>query len=194
MMSKLSSPVTKEELELARNILSRVEAQGIPPSSLHLPESEAVKTPGAMTDGSKRLRGYAHEPEERGFKTEACGFELIPGQASTDVKETKDPKPVSKSLAVISKGVSLPEGIPSVAMWGKCICKLPKVKKEAPTYEEIATWEKYASYRKWVYEHGTCMGARCADLRNYLIAVGYYPADSEVVIPGTSETRVFRLT
>ena len=39
-----------------------------------------------------------------------------------------------------------------------------------------------------------CMGARCADLRNYLIAVGYYPADSEVVIPGTSETRVFRLT
>ena len=135
-----------------------------------------MKTPGAMTDGSKRLRGYAHEPEERGFKTEAYGFELIPGQAS------------------ISKGVSLPEGIPSVAMWGKCICKLPKVKKEAPTYEEIATWEKYASYRKWVYEHGTCMGARCADLRNYLIAVGYYPADSEVVIPGTSETRVFRLT
>jgi len=193
-MSKLSSPVTKEELELARNILNRVEAKGIPPSSLNLLETPAMEAPGAMTDGSKRLRGYAPEPEERGSKTEAYGFELVSGQASTVVKENKDSKPVSKSVAVISKAVSLPEGIPSVAMWGKCVCKLPKVKKEAPTYEEIATWEKYASYRKWVYEHGTSMGARCADLRNYLIAVGYYPADSEVVIPGTSETRVFRLT
>ena len=45
-MSKLSSPVTKEELELARNILNRVEAKGIPPSSLNLLETPAMEAPG----------------------------------------------------------------------------------------------------------------------------------------------------
>ncbi|CAL1142563.1 unnamed protein product, partial [Cladocopium goreaui] len=114
----------KEEMQLVRDILARMEAQGtpMPPalwSSGHL---------GAMSDGSKRLRDQDDFPSS---EDELLG-EKCTGRTSEDFELIRDaPK----------------SSVESVEKWGATICALPEVKEEAPTYHEIGTLSKFKEYR-----------------------------------------------
>ena len=66
------------------------------------------------------------------------------------------------------------------------------MKDEAPTYFETGTQAKYQEYRSWVVQNGESKGARCVDLRNYLICSGAVSSDGQIMIPGTSEARRFQ--
>ncbi|CAL1139865.1 unnamed protein product [Cladocopium goreaui] len=112
------------EMQLVRDILARMEAQGtpMPPalwSSGHL---------GAMSDGSKRLRDQDDFPSS---EDELLG-EKCAGRTSEDFELIRDaPK----------------SSVESVEKWGATICALPEVKEEAPTYHEIGTLSKFKEYR-----------------------------------------------
>ena len=82
---------------------------------------------------------------------------------------------------------SLPSGVDCVEKWGMTICTLPKAKEASPTYFKISAMAKYQDYRNWVVQHGESKGARCVDLRNYLICSGVVPGGDQILIPGASE-------
>ena len=191
-MQTNSSPVTAQEIEVVKGILARLHAQGHTLS----PEMWSSGTVGAMSDGSKRLR----DSTESSFSDDesllapsvaagSSGFELIQEEIPSNSRDHQKPMPPKLKL---TEKPSLPEGVPSVEKWGMTICSLPKVKDEAPTYFEIGTKAKYQEYRNWVVMNGESKGARCVDLRNYLLCSGSMQSDGQILIPGTSEVRRFR--
>ena len=191
-MQSSSSPVTAQEIEVVKGILARLHAQGHTLS----PEMWSSGTVGAMTDSSKRLRDF---PESSLSDDESLlapsvaagngGFELIQEEIPSNTSDRQKPMPPKIKS---TEKPSLPEGVCSVEKWGMTICSLPKVKDEAPTYFEIGTKAKYLEYRNWVVMNGESKGARCVDLRNYLLCSGAMQADGQIMIPGTSEIRRFR--
>ena len=190
-MQSSSSPVTPQELELVKSILSRLEAQG---TSIHPSMWSVSAATGAMADSSKRRLDVsdAFSSEDEDFTGKGSGrgsdeFQLI---RDTDaVESTSNQQPI---VPKDKSKLNLPKGVPSLEKWGQTICSLPKVKEEAPTYLEIATLDKYGDYRQWIYNQGATKGARAADLRNYLMAGDFFSQESDVMIPGSNEVRRFR--
>ena len=191
-MQSPSVPVSSQELEMVKNVLARLEAQGTP---IHPGMWNSQTVPGAMTDGSKRRCEPSDFPSsdddlftgdfsERG----SASFELIP--AGSMEQPVKKQTPVTPQTQI--KKPELPDGVSSVTQWGCTVCELPKVKDDAPTYAEIGSMDKYKDYRSWIFSQGKSKGPRAIDLRNYLIAAGIFDERGDVLIPGSTEVRRFR--
>ena len=188
-MQSSASPVTAQEIEIVKAILARMQAQG---QSL----SPEMWTSGTMADSSKRLRDSPDSPSSDGESVLTMsatggmeGFEMIRDLLPSGGSSSQ--KPISPKIPQ-EQMPGLPEGVESVEKWGMTICSLPKVKEDSPTYVEIGTLAKYREYRNWVIQNGESKGARCVDLRNYLISSGVVSSGNQVAIPGTSEVRRYR--
>lgn len=185
-MAARDVPVSQQEKDMVKKILARLEAQGdglTPRGHPAIPMSA-----GSMTDASKRLRGSS--PSSDGFDG-ISGFSVvqepdtIAAAASAELNQT----PVTPQA---SRAVEFPPGVESLTQWGKTICVLPKVKKDAPTYSEIATWDSYEDYRHWVLKNGTTKGPVCLDLYNYLRACGCVAVTKGELFPGSNAVRKYR--
>ena len=181
-MSTYSLPVSQDEIEVVKKILARMEAHGQSLSSFVQPPAISG---GSMTDGSKRVHA-AVEPSENLSEEEDSAFDLI---SEVGGCAKKGDKSAQKPMA---PQISLPPMVNSLEKWGKTVCTLPKVKADDVTYYQIGTLPKYRDYCDWVFKQGESKGAKCVDLRNYLIAAGLVSEPEGVVFPGTTELRRFR--
>lgn len=175
--------VTQEEKDMVRRILARLEAQGegLSPRQVLTPNMTA----GSMSDASKRLRGSSPSSDDG---DNVSGFSVVhatPSKHPTGSKQEPVPPRASKKI-------DLPAGVESLEQWGKTVRTMPKVKKEAPTYHEIATWESYEEYRDWVLSHGTSKGPVCLDLHNYLRACGCAATITGEKYPDSNVVRKYR--
>lgn len=177
--------MSRQELELVKSILARMEAQGqsLSPSTSLLPTTSA----GAMTDGSKRLRGNSPSDDD----DECDGASSFTMLTSAHLLSSPD-RNQAPHVPKFKTKIELPPGVESLEQWGKTICTLPKVKKEAPTFNEIATKEYYEEYRIWVLQNGTTKGPVCLDLYNYLRACGCPGVQEGDLIPGSNTVRKYR--
>ncbi len=182
--------VTKEEIHLVRNILRRMQAQGI-----NLEQDSVGEAAGSMTDACKRLR----ESDEDSFRDLRDELELETGEfidveamrEAFRLEKRESQKPVvPKSV----KPVPLPPGILNLDQWGKCLCELPKVKHLKASYAELAADPEWNSYMQWVLDHGHDMGARCLDFQNYLKATKWSKPlpKGQMTYAGSSHVRHFK--
>ena len=174
--------MSQDEIEVVKKILARMEAHGQSLSSFVQPPAISG---GSMTDGSKRVHA-AVEPSENLSEEEDSAFDLI---SEVGGCAKKGDKSAQKPMA---PQISLPPMVNSLEKWGKTVCTLPKVKADDVTYYQIGTLLKYRDYCDWVFKQGESKGAKCVDLRNYLIAAGLVSEPEGVVFPGTTELRRFR--
>ena len=196
-------PVTAEELQMVREVLARMQAQGSsgvnPCSSALAALSSFESSPmlAGMTDASKRQRdddllshlGEGPMSEEVGFSD--AGFSVVSSPAEKCYKSPQ--MPVAPRKTVPDEKIQLPTGIPSLTEWGCTVCELPRVKGDSKTYHELATDPEYSSYINWIVQHGKGKGARCEDFRNYLIFGDFVKTGaSSITFPGSSEIRKIR--
>ena len=167
---------------MVRGILARMEAQG---QSLFSASPVPVASGGSMSDSSKRVHA-AVEPSESWSEEEDTPFDLI-GEPPLVLKPGS-----SMTQKPVPPQITLPPKVDSLEKWGKTVCTLPKVRSDDVTYYQIGTLEKYRDYRDWIFKQGETRGAKCVDLRNYLIAAGLVSEPEGGVIPGTTEARRFR--
>lgn len=205
-----SKPVSAEELNTVREILGRMQAQGVQGispdgnvlESLVGTEMSAGPMPSfaAMTDASKRrgedVSGQSggrvkttHEAESS--EEGETSFTLVPRSPGPSTESSKQlPIPVKHS-----EEIKLPPGIPDLTTWGQTVCELPKVKSEGMTYAELvkSTNSEHKEYLEWVIKCGQSKGPRCNDLRNYLLyGKCIRKTDEGPAMPGTSKTRKMR--
>lgn len=155
-------------------------------------------THGTMSDGAKRrLVPSSVVPSE-----ELDQFEVIAlhqEMCHQSAKQDQEPVPPSKTALKTgyrSSPPTLPEGVTSVAEWGKTICELTKVAKRGITYaamlEESKKSKEMRDYLQWINTAGV-KSAKVDDLRGYMTAVGFNVPCSTytVTYPGSSEPRRF---
>ena len=144
---------------------------------------------GAMTDGSKRLRG--HSPPASPVNT-----------ASAPVSAAAPPKAPSKAKAAGAKKTvtpdwSFPPGINDLPTWGATVLDWGKCKDK--TYQEVAedVSESGLSYRRWLLARKESGSPNLKDLATYLHArtcLNDLPQapSATLPIPGTTKARVLR--
>ena len=175
-----STPVTTEEIQQLKQIVARMEAQGLMLGSVSAGSS------GAMTDASKRLREDGVESFDL-YEVESWESpnSLIPSGGS------QEPVP-PKSVASVHQ---LPPGVNSIKEWGQTLCELPSVAKMKLSYAELVADPQHESYLKWISKNETGKGPRVEDLAKYLKAVAYpvgRTSDSDVKFPGSDVVRKFK--
>ena len=192
--SKTSRPVSTEELAQVKNILERMQSQGLSPGNSAMDALAALSQPvlQGMSDASKRLREESPSrkscPEAEISESE---FDVLSSPGASVAQERQVPHLPKKESA--DSEIKLPSGIKDVTQWGKTLCELQRVKAENKTYVEIAEDSAWASYVTWIVQHGKGKGARCEDFRNFLIYAKYAQGrDHNLTFPGSNEVRRFR--
>ena len=185
-------------MAVVREILGRLHSQGGNPEVL-LAESVGKVSPtqpcgslttAAMSDASKR-RG----DESEGFVS--TRVKMSPSRGTDDYSEASFQLVLSEEddpqLPVLPEKSELPAGILSFQEWGDTVCELPAVKSLKKTYKELVAEKSHHDYLLWVLKNGKNKGARCADLRSYLI-MGKFASDvpAEICYPGSTEVRKTR--
>ena len=147
----------------------------------------AAAQPGAMTDGSKRLRGQ--DGADLGPLDHNEVFRNRPTMGpmvKNDVRAS--PAPTTPS--------SLPDGVKDMTVWGSTIIRFGKLAQKSVTYLEFArdTSEGAVGYRKWLMARRHSGGPELRDLAEFLFALedcGELPqAPKTAMIPGSSKPRV----
>lgn len=198
-----SPAVTAEEISMVREILARMNSQGL--SSL-IPSSSAMsglmpdqpsQFRAAMTDASKRQRD--EEPLMFSQDGQVISDSEFPEDAdfsvvSTPAKGYQAPQlPIAPKKSAEESNIELPAGIKSVEEWGRTVCELQKVKNENKTYGEIAVDPSHRSYLQWIVQHGKGKSAKYDDFRNYLIYGQFVTVnESGLTFPGSNEVRKIR--
>lgn len=203
--------VSEAEKAQVRDILARMEKNGqvLSPRVVSLPVAM-----GTMSDASKRQRSNPESDFEDELQAPLTpcidDFQVVsPAPNTPKSRHPKGTKPTSLTMSAGSAGYvveptakpkatpcydgTLPPGVKTLSHWGQTIGTLQKVKADEPTYAEIATSEKYKSYRFWMFHQGKGIkSGRMDDLRAYLCAVGVDESGSGEAIPGTEEIRRFK--
>jgi hypothetical protein len=173
------SDVSKE-LEMVRRLLSSGRLEEIIQVARGQLSAEPP-VPQAMTDASKRGAAAISVAEDEDY------FDLVetPGAPAVSLTplvlqpSASTPYPNPGSVGSASSGTpagfgQLPSGILSLAMWGKTVCELPKVKHLDMSYEELAmsTEAPIIKYLKWITGQGKSKtaGALVVDLASFLKA------------------------
>ena len=150
-----------------------------------------VVTRGSLTDASKRAKPDSDEvPPSSRPSSSTPTLTLTSGAYST----VASPVPWATSPAE----VPLPEGVSSLAEWGRTVCELPKYRAMNWTYSEMckSSDPEVRDYLGWISDHAHKAG-RVKDLSLYLKATNWNPSrrgttKTGMKIPGTSEARRLR--
>ena len=184
-MSK--QPITAEEFQLMKQLMTRLEQFGVQSNDTVIPTLEP--TPGAMTDASKRHRDL----EEELWAESECDENswLVPAPEPGSSVNQLPMKPMTPGKLL------LPPGVSSIEEWGRTVCELPAVIQLKKSYAEIVKDPTQVNYLNWVMRHETGMGPRVADLAKYLKAVKFdeicdLGKSSGAIFPGTNVVCKFK--
>ena len=151
----------------------------------------------AMTDASKRRDDDHPEMLVTNKRVNMATGAPVPGgyvEEIPDVPYMHGPGHIQQLLP--KTGLPpLPEGISDVDLWGKTMIKFGCFKDSGMSYADLASssGEREVGYVKWCRSRNKCAQGHLRDFCNYL---SHYFQDvatsSNLVIPGTSDKRVFK--
>ena len=174
---------------------------------------------GAMTDGSKRLRGHSPTPSPMAPPSPASlgslaslmssvagtgtggGTQRQMVSAAVKAPAARAPQtPSIQSPTTPSSTGALPEGVPDLATWGQTLLTWGKHAPKQITYADLAgdVSEEGLSYRRWILARKASGSAGLKDLANYMFALaeaGELPMAEKTpaaLIPGSLKPRVLR--
>ena len=195
IMASGNTPVTPEEYEAAKAVLSRAVLSRARQAGVFSQAGVSSSATGSMSDASKRLRDqWDIFQDEQWEPVSYCEPEKGLVQERFDQSKVSDQKPIPVKTGSPSDKLELPPGISCVADWSSTICRLPKVQKLNMSYAELVASREHQSYLVWVQQHGKGRGGRFEDLSKYLDAIKFadskgYSKDPQQTFPDSLEKR-----
>ena len=186
-MASSNTPVTPEEYEAAKAVLSRAHRAGVASQT-----GQSSSTGGSMSDASKRLR------DQRDIELDEQWEPVAYSEPEKPMCEDRlNPYKMNDQKPIMSKpetSVVLPPGISCIADWSTTICRLPKVQKLGMTYAELVASRDHHGYLTWIQQHGKGRGGKFEDLACYLEAIRFadskgYSSDPQKTDPNSCEKR-----
>ena len=151
---------------------------------------------GAMSDASKR------RDEWTDVQTGSKRTNMATGRPVTQAYATASadiPFVFTGSNSLPNTGVpSMPEGIEDIGTWGKTLIRFGQYKHSGLCYADLVESEddRAKSYVKWCKSHTNTAQGHLRDFCQYLRYLRHVSegpeVESQLIIPGTSDKRVFK--
>lgn len=179
-------PLTPVEQEQLRASMAKAQESS---------SSESLMTEGAMTDASKRREeGLLATPPAKRSPTAPAGYtgeqQEVPWTVVSGLETPGlHPKP--------SNEIQLPEGVPSLEVWGRTLMSFGRCQPKHVSYAELSesTEERDVDYCKYCLARVKSATGGMKDFAMYLESRrlnSLPPVTQGPVIPGTSSTRYYK--